>query len=260
MLWEEIGRARHGGENFGWPCYEGLGAQPDYQAATPAHHDCGTLGTPENPAAHSPPIAVYHHQDPGLSVPAGARGGAVVGGTFYTGASYPGWYHGAYFFGDYLRGWIKAMRTDENDQPIEVMDFATGADGPVSFATDPLTGDLWYAAIFTGEVHRIRYTGVVSAGPGPAPTRVALSRARPNPTRAQASFELDLPVGSDVRFEVFDVAGRRVWGTASPRPAGRSGLVWPGLDAAGAPARAGLYLVRVTAGADRFERRVLMLP
>jgi glucose/arabinose dehydrogenase len=37
--WEEVDHGARGG-NFGWPCYEGVGPQPDYQAILP---QCASL-------------------------------------------------------------------------------------------------------------------------------------------------------------------------------------------------------------------------
>lgn len=44
LTWEEVNRADTGGMNFGWPCYEGPYAQPEYQKASPAHHACAVAG------------------------------------------------------------------------------------------------------------------------------------------------------------------------------------------------------------------------
>ena len=38
-----------------------------------------------------------------------------------------------------------------------VRDFALNADGPVAFARHPLTGDIWYVAIYTSRLYRIEY-------------------------------------------------------------------------------------------------------
>ncbi len=48
--WEEINVAKVGGNNYGWPCFEGVGANDAYQAATPAHSDCSIIGTAANPS------------------------------------------------------------------------------------------------------------------------------------------------------------------------------------------------------------------
>jgi glucose/arabinose dehydrogenase/PKD repeat protein len=158
-LWEEISVAKVSGKNFGWPCYEGFSSNSSYQAAEPLHHDCTTLGTPTNPAPHTPPLMSWHHTDPALSQPPGIRGNAIAGVEFYTGTRYPALYRGQLFFADYGRNWIKVARVDANDNLLSVVDFADDAEGPVGMVADPIDGDLHYVSINTGEVRRIRWTG-----------------------------------------------------------------------------------------------------
>jgi glucose/arabinose dehydrogenase len=257
--WEEVDVARIPGANFGWPCFEGPAPDSSYQAASPAHHGCGTLGTAENPAPAIGPIAAFHHLQASLSLPPGTRGRVVGGGVFHTGPGYPAPYGDGYFFGDYMRNWIKVLKTDANDQMVALLDFATAADGPVCFATDPASGDLYYVSIYTGEVRRIRYTGVAAAPPvGEAP--LALSAPTPNPTRGATAMSLDLASPERVRFAVFDVAGHEVW-RAPDRdlPPGHHAVFWPALAPDGRAVPAGIYLVRVEAGGRQWTRRLAVL-
>jgi len=163
-LWEEISVAAAAGKNFGWPCYEGFGPNSGYQAAEPLHHDCSTIGTPANPAPHTPPLMSWHHTDPALSQPLGIRGNAIAGLEFYTGNRYPTTYRGHLFFADYGRNWIKVARVDAANQLLSVLDFADDAQGPVGIEADPIDGDLYYVSINTGEVRRIRWTGPTGNG------------------------------------------------------------------------------------------------
>ena len=48
--WEEMDVVTQPGQNFGWPCNEGPNAESSYQNASPAHNDCGSVGTATNPA------------------------------------------------------------------------------------------------------------------------------------------------------------------------------------------------------------------
>jgi len=141
---EEINVALRGA-NMGWPCYEGLGRQGGYESKPV----CQTLYA-SGPAAVQMPITSYSHDEVSA---------AVVGGPFYTGTNYPTQYRGAYFFGDYARGWIQYMTVDGSNNVVS---------GPTTFGSDlpgPVDiqmlgdGNLYYVAINTGELRRIRYIG-----------------------------------------------------------------------------------------------------
>jgi glucose/arabinose dehydrogenase len=261
VTWEEVNVARTPGLNFGWPCHEGGDQHADYQAASPAHHGCDTLGSPVNPALPAPPTVALHHESPSLSLPAGTRGGVVAGGAFYTGASYPTPYRGRYFIGDYLRDWIEVLVTDDQDRLVGLLDFASGAGRPVAFATEPASGDLHYVAIETGRVHRIRYTGAVDASPTTRVERIALGVPWPNPSHGVVTLLLELARATQVRFAVSDIAGREVWrATDHHAPAGSTELTWSGRNRRGSPAPAGMYLARVEIAGKRWLRRFVVLP
>lgn len=185
-IFEDQHIARTGGLNFGWPCREGPIDQPGYVVANPDHHGCGTLGTPENPVLPTDPDATWHHADSTQSQPPNARGNAAVGGVFYTGTIYPMLYRGAYFYADYGKNWIQVARVDSTDHFTAHNIFALDAEAPVDLATDPVTGDLYYVSITTGEVRRVRYDAAGGNSPplalangtptaGAAPLQVAFS-------------------------------------------------------------------------------------
>ena len=80
-----------------------------------------------------------------------------------------------------------------------------------------------------------------------APQQLALRGATPNPFSGTTRLALDLPAGEGgLRLDVFDVAGRHVR-TLRPGPLspGQDVVEWDGLDDHGAPARGGLYVVRL---------------
>jgi glucose/arabinose dehydrogenase len=137
--WEEINRGR--GANFGWPCFEGNGPQPDYQAA---FLQCRQL----SPSAVTPPLYTFDH----------SVGRTVIGGAFYTGFQYPLQYRGNLFFADYTAQWVVRLVFDDNLNLASVEPFATGIPGPVHLELGP-DGMLYYVAILTGEVGRIRFVG-----------------------------------------------------------------------------------------------------
>ncbi len=161
------------GANGGWPCYEG----PYQQAGYAPLSQCQTLyGL--GASGWDNPLYTYNHC---------CGSSAITAGAFYTGSSYPAPYQGAFFMGDFGQSWIKTLRVDSNNQlvPGSVQTFATGADGPVDMDLGP-DGNLYYVAINTGEIRRIRYIGTnpqptaqVSANPtsGPHPLAVQFSSA-----------------------------------------------------------------------------------
>ncbi|MFO0980248.1 MAG: PQQ-dependent sugar dehydrogenase [Planctomycetota bacterium] len=155
--WEEIDCGR-GGENFGWPCYEGDAVEPSYQAAD-ALQFC-TSGT------FTPPILSWNHTDPGSL---GFTGSCATGIEFYRGTSYPPVYHGALFFCDFTAGWMKVATLDANQQITAVLPFASDLHYPVDLTTDPASGDLVYIALDGSRVLRIRYLGPRSAAAASAP-------------------------------------------------------------------------------------------
>ena len=169
--WEETDVVR-GGENFGWPCFEGMGKQPGYQdferGPDPRQRpDCDIIP----PQLYTRPLLTWHHSNAGALQPPGFyfdddgnplpgfTGSTSTGGAFYAGGTYPAQYQGRYFFGDYAESWIRTIETDANDQLVAVRDFALNADGPVAFQRHPLTGDIYYLAIFSATLYRIQYTG-----------------------------------------------------------------------------------------------------
>lgn len=165
--WEEFDIATQPGQNFGWPCYEGLTFNTPYQAATPSHNGCGSVGTATNPNPWKLPESVWHHYTSSLSVPPGVFGVASVGGMFYARTTWPGAYRGRYFFSDYGGNWIRMATVSDNNKVIALSDFGTSMDAPVDLQPHPATGDMYYASITTGQIRRIRWTGAAEGNAAP---------------------------------------------------------------------------------------------
>ena len=106
---------------------------------------------------------------------------------------------------------------------------------------------------------RMVEVGVPTLGVDGVPRVLALSAAQPNPARGVARFQLDLPRAARVRFGMFDVAGRRVWGGVDrDYTAGRWSLDWSGTSGS-ARIGAGLYFARVEVEGRTLIRRVVLL-
>ncbi|MBM4118112.1 T9SS type A sorting domain-containing protein [bacterium] len=73
-------------------------------------------------------------------------------------------------------------------------------------------------------------------------------------------MDFGLPADAAVRLTVFDVNGRAVAtlidGTL---PAGWQRVTWDGRDAQGTPVAAGVYLYRLEVGAERIQRKMLIV-
>jgi glucose/arabinose dehydrogenase len=129
------------GSNLGWPCYEGEAQQGGYAG----YQTCQALYAKRGAARARRPLFEY-------------GGGCVTGGAFATSSTYPAPYRGAYFFGDFVQGWLRMLRVDGENRlvPESVADFAREVDGPVDVQTGP-DGLIYYLAINTGELRRIEY-------------------------------------------------------------------------------------------------------
>lgn len=193
--WEEVNLCT-GGENFGWPCFEGMGAQPAYQAAD-TRGFCDAIG-----AGHARPLLTWHH----TVTSAGFRGNSASGLCLYRGQRYPEVYRGRLFFFDYVGRWLRAAELDESFQVQSVLAFGENVPGPVDLVEQPGTLDLVYASL-PGTVARLRYLGagilpvaVASATPahGPGDLQVTLSAAGSHDPEGQDltySWELGLGNG-----------------------------------------------------------------
>lgn len=97
-------------------------------------------------------------------------------------------------------------------------------------------------------------TGVEPRGDMPS----LMLASAPNPFRDRTRIACTLPVAGALQVEVLDVSGRRIRTLASgPHAAGTHTLQWDGRDLAGAPVRAGLYLVRATSTGSTRSLRVV---
>jgi glucose/arabinose dehydrogenase len=172
LAWEEL-NAVHGGENFGWPCWEGIAVQPEYQTATPTHHGCGTLpatpgevGTVQNPGRLTLPILAYDRQAAiGPTYPSSLTpfyGRTIVAGVFTPEDSdYPPELRGKFWFADfsgpgYDGGWIRAVGIDADDTVAgDALLVVEQARFPTGFAVRPSNGHVVYTGLASHKVLEI---------------------------------------------------------------------------------------------------------
>ncbi len=218
--WEEIDRlddvvTNHTVENFGWPCYEGIGRQPGYESAGLAI--CQHLY--DTPGSVTDPVYTYNHGEQVVAGEAcGTGSSSVTGLAFYSGGSYPQSYDGALFFADYSRNCIWTMSPGANGEPDPSTraTFASGAGGPVDLEIGP-AGDLYYVDILGGRIVRIRYTS--SNQP---PTAVAQADVTNGPAPLTVQFDGSLssdPDPGDTLLYAWDFDGSgKFKGSTDPSP------------------------------------------
>lgn len=176
--WEEVNVAR-GGENFGWPCYEGNARTNGYQNLA----ECASRYASSQ--RHDAPLYTYNHA---------GSGAASIGGTFYTGTSYPEEFRGKFFSADYAQSVIRYVGTDVTGALTSSPQiFGSGLGAPV--AVHQGGGDLLYADIISGSIKRLRYS------PGNRPPEATAS-IRTNPYLLQV--EVDARQSSDLDNDPLD--------------------------------------------------------
>ena len=164
LNWEEINRVpdiTSQVRNYGWPCYEGGGRQPGYEAA-----DLDLCNDLYAQGDAIDPLYTYHHVAKVATEGCPVGGSSISGIEFYEGGTFPPAYQGAMFFADYSRNciWVMFPGPDGTPNPATRQVFVDGAQAPVDLEMGP-GGDLYYADVGGGTIRRIR-----AVNPNQAPT------------------------------------------------------------------------------------------
>jgi hypothetical protein len=92
------------------------------------------------------------------------------------------------------------------------------------------------------------------------PSVFSLRPGYPNPFSAGTRMQLALPGPEKVAARVYNTAGRLVKTLVdAPLPAGEHPLRWDGTDEGGRRVASGVYFVKLTAGANSAEQKVVLL-
>lgn len=166
--WEEIDVGQKGAD-YGWNCRE-------------AAHPNNTRGKcSPTPANMVDPIYEYGH---------GACN-SITAGAFVPAGLWPAPYDGSYLFADYVCN--KIFRLVANGSSYSAVEFVTNAGGPVAMTFGPSGGTqaLYYAAIGSGQIRRVAYTGNTNRSPN------AVIAATPTSGLAPLTVDFDGTGSSD---------------------------------------------------------------
>jgi glucose/arabinose dehydrogenase len=162
--WEEVNRLVKGG-NYGWPLAEGMSSDPSFVN----------------------PLFTYNHND---------AGAAVVGGTFYSGGTFPASYSGQYFIADLVQGVMRVVNPDTGAATT----FATGLALPTDVETGP-DGSMYWSSIGPdfGAIFKISYVGNANRPPHAAASADVTSGGVPLTVSFDGSASSD-PDGDALRY------------------------------------------------------------
>ncbi|MEZ6092693.1 MAG: PQQ-dependent sugar dehydrogenase [Pirellulaceae bacterium] len=113
---EELNIAR-GGENFGWPYFEG---NSSYRSGASINH--------------TGPVATFPHPQ--------AR--CLIGGDFAMASTWPAVYQNRFFAVDFTEGWMSAFAPDGDHTSVNEIPFGEGFRGVTDMRFDPLTGRMYF--------------------------------------------------------------------------------------------------------------------
>ena len=139
-----------------------------------------------------------------------------------------------------------------NSAPVTFMNFALQNNG----TNDPTSVTFDNFSLVADTIDCPLATAVDTPPAGPSPTLTAY----PNPFNPSTTIAVELPVEVHLELRVYDIGGRLVRVLLDERrDAGYSEVRWDGRDDRGAPAASGVYFVRLRAGADTAQKKIVLL-
>jgi len=144
------------------------------------------------------------------------------------------------------------MNTGIGRNSATIVDYsATGSKSTVRVNKDDIDGFI-ITYDFTSDVEEQPVTGM--------PVSFELSEASPNPFNNSTSIVMGVPTSSNVNVEVYDAMGAKVATLANNfYNAGRYELTWNAKSEQGTDLAAGVYFVKMTAGAFSTTQRLMLV-
>lgn len=167
---EEVNVVTQGGQNFGWPLYEGMTEDNSPLVPFPENRSEFT-----NSISWTRPVVDFRGGGARAYKAGGAvdaitfnpdfdlKGNCVIGGVFYTGTNFPSAYQGAYLIGNFDNGenylsdnWIHALSLDTSNELQKLSPLDSLAMGVTCIAENPVNGHVYYAS-YVGSIREIKY-------------------------------------------------------------------------------------------------------
>ena len=92
------------------------------------------------------------------------------------------------------------------------------------------------------------------------PVKTFLAGGRPNPFNPSTTIHFDLAKTADAMLSIYDIAGRLVYKFDREKlQPGRYDRAWTGRNDQGQHVAAGIYLVRLVAGSETFQKKIVLV-
>ncbi len=183
-------------------------------------------------------VGIFNGTTPGVAMIGSPESGVIgtpfpgqcsVGGTLYTGNSFPAEYNNTYFQADFGNGWIKRITLDNANQITRVDNFASGYTEIVCIAQNPIDGSLVTVQLNSSTgVKKVQYGGnqppvskpIANVKYGPSPLTVNFNGSSsydPTPGGSIVSYSWNFGGGSPATSTVAN-PGNIVFTEASGNP------------------------------------------
>lgn len=202
VRWEEL-QTSTGGENFGWPCYEGPSAKSRYYSLEPETNGCDPDPNPTLPQYY------WHHTNPSSSEPPGLTAHALIAGDIYRGDAFDPQYRNALFYMDHVTGWIGYAHVSPDGELGAHQQFGSFSGRMGDMVYDPSTESFVVADLHNGIISRLSATkGSSLQEVGSPSTSLSIESTYPNPSAGRISVRVYAARLGTLRISIIDTLGR----------------------------------------------------